>query len=129
MQILGVAELWAGQIEDAERHLERAVVLAHRISCPMLEIGGLAHLAIVACLGSFTLGAQRGMQAIELARRHGWSEEPFVAVAYVALAAASVNTVKAHVRHLYAKLGVNSRGEAVERARALSLLAPSSRKR
>jgi LuxR family maltose regulon positive regulatory protein len=90
MQILGVAELWAGQIEDAERHLERAVALARRIDCPMLEIGGLAHLAIVACLGSFALGAQRGMQAIELARRHGWSEEPFVAVAYVALAAANI---------------------------------------
>jgi ATP/maltotriose-dependent transcriptional regulator MalT len=40
----------------------------------------------------------------------------------------SVNTVKAHMRHLYAKLGVNSRGEAVERARAFSLLAPSRKR-
>lgn len=39
----------------------------------------------------------------------------------------SVNTVKAHARHLYAKLGSHSRGEAVERARALRLLAPSAR--
>ena len=36
----------------------------------------------------------------------------------------SVNTVKTHLRHLYAKLGVNRRSEAVERARALGLLAP-----
>jgi LuxR family maltose regulon positive regulatory protein len=36
----------------------------------------------------------------------------------------SVNTVKTHLRHLYAKLGVNRRAEAVERARALGLLAP-----
>ncbi|MGB9183836.1 MAG: LuxR C-terminal-related transcriptional regulator [Solirubrobacteraceae bacterium] len=90
MQILGVAELWAGQVGVAQRHLERAVALAHRINCPVLEISGLAHLAIVACLRSFTLGAERGTQAIELARRHGWSEEPCVAVAYVALGAANV---------------------------------------
>jgi LuxR family maltose regulon positive regulatory protein len=41
----------------------------------------------------------------------------------------SVNTVKAHARHLYAKLASHSRGEAVEQARALRLLAPSARPR
>ena len=41
----------------------------------------------------------------------------------------SANTVKTHQRHLYAKLGVRSRSQAVERARAFSLLAPSSRRR
>ncbi|MGH2835776.1 MAG: LuxR C-terminal-related transcriptional regulator, partial [Solirubrobacteraceae bacterium] len=40
----------------------------------------------------------------------------------------SVNTVKAHIKHLYAKLDTHHRGEAVERARALGLLAPSSRR-
>jgi LuxR family maltose regulon positive regulatory protein len=40
----------------------------------------------------------------------------------------SVNTVKAHIKHLYAKLDTHQRGEAVERARALGLLAPSSRR-
>ena len=39
----------------------------------------------------------------------------------------SVNTVNTHKRHLYAKLGVHSRHEAVDRARALGLLAPSAR--
>jgi DNA-binding NarL/FixJ family response regulator len=38
----------------------------------------------------------------------------------------SVNTVKTHQRHLYAKLGVRSRTEAVQQARALGLLAPSA---
>lgn len=37
----------------------------------------------------------------------------------------SVNTVRTHIRHLYEKLGVHSRTEAVERSRALGLLAPS----
>jgi LuxR family maltose regulon positive regulatory protein len=34
----------------------------------------------------------------------------------------SVNTIKVHVRHIYAKLEVHSRRGAVERARALRLL-------
>ena len=38
----------------------------------------------------------------------------------------SLNTVRTHMRHIYAKLGVHQRAEAVERARALGLLAPSS---
>jgi LuxR family maltose regulon positive regulatory protein len=39
----------------------------------------------------------------------------------------SVNTVRTHIRHLYEKLGAHSRTEAVERARALGLLAPVPR--
>jgi LuxR family maltose regulon positive regulatory protein len=39
----------------------------------------------------------------------------------------SVNTVRTHMRHVYDKLGAHRRHEAVERARALGLLAPSSR--
>ena len=41
----------------------------------------------------------------------------------------SVNTVKTHVKHLYAKLDVRTRRQAVERARALDLLTYSSRNR
>ena len=41
----------------------------------------------------------------------------------------SVNTVKTHQRHLYEKLGARSRTQAVEQARALGLLAPTSRRR
>jgi DNA-binding NarL/FixJ family response regulator len=41
----------------------------------------------------------------------------------------SVNTVKTHQRHLYQKLGARSRTQAVEQARALGLLAPTSRRR
>jgi LuxR family maltose regulon positive regulatory protein len=39
----------------------------------------------------------------------------------------SVHTVRTHVRHLFAKLGVHGRTEAVARARAHGLLAPSGR--
>jgi LuxR family maltose regulon positive regulatory protein len=39
----------------------------------------------------------------------------------------SRNTVKTHIRNLYAKLGTHTRAEAVTRARALGLLAPPPR--
>ena len=41
----------------------------------------------------------------------------------------SIHTVKTHVRHIYAKLDAHNRSEAVDRARELALLAPSSRMR
>jgi LuxR family transcriptional regulator, maltose regulon positive regulatory protein len=37
----------------------------------------------------------------------------------------SLNTVRTHLRHLYAKLGTHRRADTVARARALGLLAPS----
>ena len=40
----------------------------------------------------------------------------------------SRNTVKAHMRNVYAKLGAHRRAEAVARARDLGLLAPSARR-
>jgi LuxR family maltose regulon positive regulatory protein len=41
----------------------------------------------------------------------------------------STNTVRTHLRHIYGKLCVHGRAEAVERARQLGLLAPSHRRR
>jgi LuxR family maltose regulon positive regulatory protein len=41
----------------------------------------------------------------------------------------STSTVKTHMRHVYEKLGVHRRTEAVERARELGLLAVATRRR
>jgi LuxR family maltose regulon positive regulatory protein len=87
---LGAAELWSLQAEEAERHLEQGVVLARRVGRPFLEISALAHSAWAASFRSFALTAERSTQAIELAQRHGWTEEPVVAPAYLALGATRV---------------------------------------
>ncbi len=41
----------------------------------------------------------------------------------------STNTVRTHMRHIYAKLDAHSRGEAVARARELGLIAPGAMRR
>ena len=41
----------------------------------------------------------------------------------------SVNTIRTHLRHIYAKLEAHGRAEAVVRARELGLLAPGARLR
>ena len=80
---LGVAEIWAGRIDDAERHLERALVEARRIGRPLLELQALAHWALVASFRSLSTAQERAQQAIELAETHGWEETTPVAVAAI----------------------------------------------
>jgi LuxR family transcriptional regulator, maltose regulon positive regulatory protein len=82
---LGIAELWAADFGEADRHLGQGAALAHRIGRPYLELTGLAHGSELAALRSFTRGAHRSRQAIDLARQHGWSDEPIAAVAYTVL--------------------------------------------
>ena len=87
---LGIAELWTVGFDEADRHLEQGIALAHQLGRPFLEVTGLAHWAQLASWRSFALGAQRSTQAIELAGRHGWTEEPVVGVAHLALGMAMV---------------------------------------
>lgn len=87
---LGIAELSAFRRHEAERHLEQATALARRIDRPYLEIVSLAHRAHLTSLRSCPQGVERSLQTIELARQHGWSEEPVVAVAQLVLGATMV---------------------------------------
>ena len=77
---LGSTEAWAGASADAKRHLERGVELARRIGRPYLTFSGLGYLATVL---SPSIAAQTdfGRQAIELARHHGWTDDPAYGVA------------------------------------------------
>ncbi|MBO0815905.1 MAG: LuxR family transcriptional regulator, partial [Actinobacteria bacterium] len=83
---LGTTEFWAAG-EDPERHLEMGVALARRIGRPFLEFTGQAFQTAAGLYQSFTRAAERGRQAIELAQRHGWADEPAAGLAYVILGA------------------------------------------
>jgi LuxR family transcriptional regulator, maltose regulon positive regulatory protein len=87
---LGIAELWTSRFDEAERHLEDGIALAHEIGRPYLEVTGLAYSAQLVSWRSFPLGAQRSLQAIDLAKQHGWGDEPVAGVAYLALGVAMV---------------------------------------
>jgi LuxR family transcriptional regulator, maltose regulon positive regulatory protein len=83
---LGITECWASRLEEAERHLEQGIALARRIGRPFLEFIGLANLAPVQIFQSFARAEERSRQAIELARRHGWTDEPAAGTAAMILA-------------------------------------------
>jgi LuxR family maltose regulon positive regulatory protein len=87
---LGIAELWTSRFDEADRHLADGTALAQEISRPYLEVTGLAFWAQLTSWRSFPLGAERGLQAIDLASEHGWSDEPVTGVAYLALGVAMV---------------------------------------
>jgi LuxR family maltose regulon positive regulatory protein len=82
---LGITEVWAARLEEAERHLEQGVALARRIGRPYLEFTGLAHQAALEMYRSFARAAERSRQAVELAERHGWTDESAAGVAYMVL--------------------------------------------
>ncbi len=84
---LGIAEYGAARFEEAEQHLEQGVALARRIGRPYLEFTGIEHQARVEVFWSYARAAERSRQAIELAERHGWTDEAAADIAYMVLAA------------------------------------------
>jgi LuxR family maltose regulon positive regulatory protein len=86
---LGITEYWGARLADAEPHLQQGTALARRIARPYLEFIGLAHLTSVASVRSspYAVAEERAWQTIELARRHGWTDEPATGIAYIGLAA------------------------------------------
>ena len=87
---LGTAELSWQQLDEAERDLEQTIAVARRIGRPFTEVHGLAQWARVAAYRSLALATERGTQAIELARQHGWAEHPVLSTAYTVLATVMV---------------------------------------
>jgi LuxR family maltose regulon positive regulatory protein len=85
--ILGYAEGWAARFDRAEPYLEQGVALARRIGRPYLEFTGLAYQAGIEISRSFSRTAELSRQAIDLAERHGWTDEPRAGLAYMALGA------------------------------------------
>ena len=86
---LGITEYWGGRLAEAEPHLDQGITLARRIARPYLEFLGLAHRTSIASVRSspYALAEELARQTIELARRHGWTDEPAAGIAYISLAA------------------------------------------
>ena len=113
---LGITEYWAALLDDAERHLEQGVALAQRLGRPFLEFSGLAYQAAVQIYLSWSFprsAVERSRQAVELARRHGWTDEPAAGIAYAVLA-----TVLAWQGRLEEAEGWIQRAERTVRAEA-----------
>ncbi|HEX4791860.1 MAG TPA: LuxR C-terminal-related transcriptional regulator [Actinospica sp.] len=87
---LGSAEVSALRLDGANRHPEQGIALAQRIGRPYLELSGLAYDAQLAVTSSYTAGAERSLRAIELARKHGWSDKPVTTVAWAVRAEALI---------------------------------------
>jgi LuxR family transcriptional regulator, maltose regulon positive regulatory protein len=97
---LGSTEILTTRSAEAHRRLEQGVALARRVGRPFLEFTGLANLTVaetvrpsaqMAGIGRpMTRLAELARQAIELAERHGWTDEPAFGVACRTLAATLV---------------------------------------
>jgi LuxR family transcriptional regulator, maltose regulon positive regulatory protein len=86
---IGDSETWAGRLDQAESHLERGVALARRIGRSYLEFMGLADQAEIELnRPCFPQAAQRSRQAIDLAERHGWADDPAACTAFMTMGAA-----------------------------------------
>ena len=83
---ISLTEFWAGQL-DGQRHLEQGATLARTMKRPYPEFIALAYQAEIELFGSFTRAGDYGRQAVELAERHGWTDEPAAAYAYAAVGA------------------------------------------
>ncbi len=85
---LGDSETWTGYPGQAEEHLDQAVALARRIGRPYLEFMALIYRAEVELTRQIPLAAGPSRQAIELAERHGWTDDPFAGLAYMTFGSA-----------------------------------------
>jgi LuxR family maltose regulon positive regulatory protein len=81
---LGIAELWAGDADDARQHLEDALNRTRQISRPFIEVGCLAHLALAAPLTGqpLPLALELSEQALAIAEEHGWTSQSMTTGAF-----------------------------------------------
>jgi LuxR family maltose regulon positive regulatory protein len=86
---IGDIETWTGRLDQAESHLEQGAALARRVGRPYLEFMGLVYRAEIELnRPCFPRAAERSRQAIDLAERHGWTDDPDACNAYMTLGAA-----------------------------------------
>jgi LuxR family maltose regulon positive regulatory protein len=100
---LGVVELWAGRLADAELHLESALALAREFERPFLEISCLSHLSLIISTRAFMPARATADQALQLADAHGWAADPIVGTALASVA--SMDTAQGRFDDARERLG------------------------
>ena len=73
---LGSTEYGAARLRRMQRPPGAGGALARRVGRPFLEFTGLAHQAEIELDRSFARAEEHSRQAVELAERHGWTDEP-----------------------------------------------------
>jgi LuxR family maltose regulon positive regulatory protein len=85
---LGNAETWTGPLDQVESLLKQGIALARRANRPFLEFRGLIYRADIELSRWFPRAEDYSRQAIELAERHGWTDDPVAGHAYMGLGSA-----------------------------------------
>ena len=84
---LGIAEFWAGEVEEALGHLQAAAGLALEFGTDFVLFIAEAYLsAIDAREGRLAEAHGRARAAVQLAERRGWADVPHAAIAHTTLA-------------------------------------------
>jgi LuxR family transcriptional regulator, maltose regulon positive regulatory protein len=89
---LGTVEAWTLGGAEAERHLAEGAALAREIGRPFLEVGCLAELGFASKIHPFATTQARCREAIALADRYGWGNEPVISPALITLGGALIWT-------------------------------------
>jgi LuxR family maltose regulon positive regulatory protein len=85
---LGIAEVWTGALEAAGRHLQAGLAAARRAGRDGLVVNFLGQLAAVTAGSRLGEGVRLAREALALAERRGWSQNPSTACAYLVLGGA-----------------------------------------
>jgi LuxR family transcriptional regulator, maltose regulon positive regulatory protein len=108
---LGSAELWTGALEAATGHLREGLVVARRAGRDALVVGFLGQLAAATAGSRQGEGVRLAREALALAERRGWSQNPSAACAYLVLGGAHFDWGDLAAAERYLDLAMGCRPE------------------
>ncbi len=92
---LGVGQLWSGRDRPAVANLTAVVGQAQNLDLDLIGLDALAHLAVVDVThGRLRAGTRRARAALRHAERRGWTLEPQLMSAHLAIALAELQRDK-----------------------------------
>ncbi|MFL6187598.1 MAG: AAA family ATPase, partial [Actinomycetes bacterium] len=108
---LGTAELWTGALEAATGHLREGLVVARRAGRDGLVVSFLGQLAAATAGSRQGEGVGIAGEALALAERRGWSQNPSTACAYLVLGGARFDWGDLAAAERYLDLAMGCRPE------------------